>query len=80
MVQVGMRAISIISPVSTTETLDGSISPWRLKFTTQAKKPSGLTCTVAGKLPSSTRPTASLVEARNFQRLPNGLPCAIETK
>ena len=75
-----MRAISIISLVSTTETLEGSISPCRLKFTTQAKNPSGLTCTVAGKLPSSTRPTGSLVDARNFHRLPNGLPCAVETK
>src|SRR5436190_11321821 len=33
-VQVGTRATSTISPVATIETLDGTISPWRLKLTT----------------------------------------------
>lgn len=79
-VQVGMRATSIISPVSTTETLDGTISPCRLKFTTHAKKPSGLTCAVAGKGPSTARPTGSSSLLRNFHSEPPGSPCAVVTK
>jgi hypothetical protein len=34
MVHVGTRATSTISSVATIETLEGTISPWRLKFTT----------------------------------------------
>ena len=33
-VQVGIRAISVIVRVETTETVDGVMSPCRLKFTT----------------------------------------------
>ena len=79
MVQVVIRATSTISPVATTETVDGTISPCRLKFTTHAYQPSGLTCTVAGKLPSSTRPTGSSLPTLNFQRLPSGVPWAVVT-
>src|SRR5262249_61142586 len=31
---VPMRAISVISSVATTDTLEGTMSPWRLKLTT----------------------------------------------
>jgi hypothetical protein len=37
MTQVGIRAISSISSVATTDTDDGTISPCRLKFTTYAR-------------------------------------------
>ena len=56
--QVVMRATSIISSAATTETDDGTMSPCRLKFTTYTNAPSGDTCSVAGNMPSSTRPIA----------------------
>jgi hypothetical protein len=34
MVQVSSRETSIMRSVATTETDDGTMSPWRLKFTT----------------------------------------------
>src|SRR6516225_8206179 len=55
--QVGMRANSSISFVSTTDTLLGTISPCRLKFTTYRKFPSGETSAVAGNSPKPTCPT-----------------------
>ena len=80
MVQVVIRAISIISPVSTAETLEATMSPCRLKFTTQAYQPSGLTWAVAGKGPSTARLTGCPVRASIFHRLPPGMPCAVLTK
>ena len=79
-VHVVMRAISTISAADTTDTSLGSISPWRLKFTTNANEPSGVTCVVAGKLPSMTLPSTSPVVALYFVSLPNGLPWAVVTK
>ena len=67
-VHVWMRATSMNGSVLTTLTLDGVISPWRLKFTTYTNPPSGVTCAVAGKFHSSTRPTTSFVRASSFQR------------
>src|SRR5678816_1356141 len=49
MVQVGMRATSVIVSVDTTETDEGTMSPCRLKFTTKRKSPEGVTSIVAGK-------------------------------
>ena len=46
-----MRAISVIVCVDTTETLDGVISPCKLKFTTKRKSPSGVTSSRGGKKP-----------------------------
>ena len=82
---VVMRAISTISSVLTTLTDDGTISPCRLKLTTNAIEPSGVTWSVAGKLPSVTRPsgrphaTPRSAPAGNFHSEPNGVPCAVET-
>ena len=70
MVQVVMRAISTISSVDTTDTDDGTMSPCRLKFTTKARDPSGVVCTVAGKRPSVVRPTNSSLSVLNFQKVP----------
>src|SRR5215216_4283259 len=49
MVQVCIRATSVIVCVDTTETDDGIMSPCRLKFTTNRKLPSGEMSIVAGK-------------------------------
>src|SRR6185295_19608122 len=78
-VQVCMRATSVIVCVDTTETLDGTMSPCKLKFTTKRKFPSGLTSSVAGKRPSAAFPTRALSFVEYFQTDPNGRPCAIVT-
>ena len=49
MVQVGIRATSVIVAVDTTDTVEGTMSPCRLKFTTKRKSPAGVTSMVAGK-------------------------------
>src|SRR5829696_44240 len=79
-VQVWMRATSTMGSVATTETDDGTMSPCRLKFTTKANAPSGVTCTVAGKLPSITRPATESPSSEYFHRKPKGVPCAVDTK
>ena len=79
-VHVVMRAISTISLADTTETSLGSISPCRLKFTTKTREPSGVTCAVAGKLPSMTLPSTALVAVLNLVSRPKGVPCAVVTK
>ena len=68
-----------MSSTPTTLTSLGTIAPCRLKFTTKARWPSGVTCAVAGKLPSCTRPTTALSLVRNFQKLPYGVPWAVDT-
>ena len=61
MAQVVMRAISCRLSVRTTLTSLATISPCRLKFTTTTLLPSGVTCAVAGKLPSMTCPAYALL-------------------
>ena len=78
-VHVGTRATSTISSVATIETLDGTMSPWRLKLTTYANSPSGVICSVAGKLPSITRPASESFASAYFHRNPYGVPCAVDT-
>jgi hypothetical protein len=77
MVHVGIRASSTISVVETADTEDGTISPCRLKFTAKANVPSGVSATVAGNMPSSTRPATRPVAASIFHRNPNGWPWAV---
>src|SRR5215813_3831129 len=77
MVHVGMRAISVIVCVETTETDDGTMSPCRLKLTTKRKLPSGVTSIVAGKYPSVVFPSTASLLVEYFQTVPNGRPCAI---
>src|SRR5829696_4995880 len=48
-VQVCIRATSVIVCVDTTDTDDGTMSPCRLKLTTKRKLPSGVMSRVAGK-------------------------------
>src|SRR5262245_22800922 len=74
------RASSVIDSAWTMDTLDGTGSPWRLKLTTYTNSPDGLTCNVAGNMPSVTRPTGWLVVVEYFQSAPFGWPCAIDTK
>src|SRR6185436_7227975 len=78
-VHVGMRATSVIVCVETTETDDGTMSPCRLKFTTNRKLPSGVTSSVAGKRPRVVLPMSELSLVEYFQTEPNGRPCAMET-
>src|SRR6185503_6603360 len=78
-VHVGIRATSVIVCVETTETVDGTISPCKLKLTTKRKLPSGETSRVAGKSPSVAFPTTASFLVEYFQTVPNGRPCAIET-
>ena len=79
MAQVVMRAISCRLSVRTTLTSLATISPCRLKFTTTTLLPSGVTCAVAGKLPSMTCPAYALLRVSNFQSTPYGVPCAVVT-
>src|SRR6185369_16998407 len=78
-VHVGMRAISVIVWVDTTETVDGTMSPCRLKLTTKRKLPSGVMSIVAGKFPSVVLPRTESSFVEYFQTVPKGRPCAIET-
>src|SRR5215217_7469969 len=78
-VQVLMRAISVIVCVDTTETLDGVMSPCKLKLTTKRKSPLGLISRVAGKRPSDALPIRASFFVEYFQTDPNGRPCAIVT-
>src|ERR1044072_4881430 len=79
-VHVWIRATSVIVCVETTETDDGTMSPCRLKLTTKRKLPSGVMSIVAGKYPSvALRSTVSFF-VEYFQTVPNGRPCAIDTK
>jgi hypothetical protein len=78
-VQVGMRATSVIVCVETTETVDGTMSPCRLKLTTKRKLPSREISSVAGKSPSVAFPTTASFFVEYFQTVPNGRPCAIVT-
>src|ERR1700741_1796554 len=78
-VQVGIRATSVIVWVETTETVDGTRSPGRVKGTPKRKLPSGEISSVAGKYPRVVFPTTESFFVEYFQTLPNGRPCAIET-
>src|SRR5262249_3930273 len=71
-VHVGMRAISSISPVATTETEDGTMSPCRVKLTRERNSPSGVVCSVAGNIPSVTRPTTESSFVEYFHTVPYG--------
>ena len=73
------RATSIIWSVSTIDTDEGTMSPCTLKFTTKTSAPSGVTCAVAGKSPSVTRPSTESPSVEYFQSVPYGVPCATET-
>ncbi len=75
-----MRATSTISLVSTTETLLGTGSPCRLKFTAKRKLPSGVTSAVAGKSPKVTCFTTWSVAVSYFTAVPYGLPWPMVTK
>src|SRR5688572_29689483 len=79
MVQVGMRLISFISSVATTDTDDGTISPCRLKLTTKSRLPSGERSIVAGKLPSVVWPRTRSSFTAYFHTEPYGHPRAMET-
>src|SRR5215813_4935420 len=78
-VHVCTRATSVIVWVDTTETLDGVMSPCRLKLTTKRKSPPGLTSSVAGKRPNDALPITASFLVEYFQTDPNGRPCAIVT-
>src|SRR5262245_34521002 len=78
-VQVCMRATSVMVCVDTTETDDGVMSPCKLKLTTKRKSPSGLTSSVAGKRPSDALPMTASFFVEYFHTDPNGRPCAIVT-
>ena len=71
-VHVVMRAISSISPVATTDTDEGTMSPCRLKLTTYRNSPSGVVCIVAGNIPRVTRPTTASSFVEYFHTLPKG--------
>ena len=71
-----MRATSSMAGVYTTETEDGTMSPNRLKFATQANSPSGEKLIVAGKRDNTALPTSVSVAVSNFQSCPFGVPCA----
>src|ERR1043165_4593678 len=77
-VHVGMRATSVIVCVETTETVDGAISPCKLKLTTNRKLPSGEMSNVAGNNPRVALPITASFFVEYFQTVPNGRPCAIE--
>src|SRR5215207_4568364 len=58
-----------------TDTLEGTISPCRLKFTANAYRPSGVTSMDAGKLPRKIgSPTSVSGPSAYFQYLPSGEP------
>src|SRR6185295_17692397 len=56
-VHVGIRATSVIVCVETTETVEGTMSPCKLKLTTKRKLPSVEISSVAGNNPSVVFPT-----------------------
>ena len=66
--------------MATTDTDDGTRSPCRLKLTTYRNSPSGVTCIVAGNIPSVTWPSTVSSATAYFHTEPNGCPCASETK
>ena len=68
-----MRATSSIPSVATTDTDEGTRSPCRLKLTTKANSPSGVTCAVAGNMPSVTWPSGTIVGGRQSPQRAVGL-------
>src|SRR6266850_7291225 len=78
MTHVVTRATSVFVGVYTTDTDDGTISPCRLKFTTKAYSPSGVTSSDAGKKPrNNPGPTSVSGPSSYFQYFPSGEPCPV---
>ena len=72
-------AISVIETVSITEIVEGTWSPWRLKFTTNRNPVAGEMSIVAGKSPAVASPTSRSVPVSNLWTVPQGIPWAIDT-
>ena len=70
--------ISVIVTGSTTETVEGFMLPWRLKFTQYRNPVVVETCIDAGNKPSVVSPNISLFSVEYLTNLPKGLPWANE--
>ena len=74
MVQVSICSTSIIVSRSTTETVPGTLSPWKLEFTAMASPPWGETAIVEGKRPRDTTPATVSAPISYLTNEPNGNP------
>ena len=73
---VVILVISVIVTGSTTETLEGFMLPWRLKFTQYRNPVVVETCIDAGNKPNVVSSRTSLFSVEYFTNFPKGLPWA----